>query len=207
MAQNAASSPGEGNAPEPVLFDRPEITLPDPVPDHPLLNGRREIGRGEYSAVFEADDPEHVLKLISSPADYFLLTAEDRPRGIHFPIVYADLGVVGRAQSGFPFHLIEMEKLYPLVDHSPAADLAHRLTAFYWQACQKWSQLGMSMGRIAFYHMLKEPLSIDNTMHEALTALSDFIEEYQVLPDILSVDNLMMRKDGTLVFCDPVFIA
>lgn len=189
------------------LFVRPTITLPDSIPDHPLLRGRREIGRGEYSAVFEADDPDHVLKLISSPADYFLLTAEDRPRGIHFPVVYKDHGVVGRAASGYPFHLIEMERLYPLEKDSGAANLARRLAMFYWQACQKWSQLGMHMGRIAFFHMLKEPLAVDETMHEALTALSEFIEEYQVLPDILSTDNLMMRKDGTLVFCDPVFIA
>ena len=36
---------------------------------------------------------------------------------------------------------------------------------------------------------------------------SDFVEEYQVLPDLLNANNLMMRKDGTLVFSDPVFIA
>ena len=31
--------------------------------------------------------------------------------------------------------------------------------------------------------------------------------KYQVLPDILNANNLMMRADGTLVFSDPVFIA
>lgn len=187
--------------------DRPHILLPDPVPEHPLLKGRKEIGRGEYSIVFDAEDPEHVLKLVSSPADYFLLTAEDRPRGVHFPVVYADHGTVGRALSGYPFHLIEMERLYPLEQRSAASDLARRLADVYWQACQQWSQLGMNMGRIALYHMVRSPLKLNDTMQEALTALSDFVEEYQVLPDILNTDNLMMRKDGTLVFCDPVFIA
>jgi len=45
------------------------------------------------------------------------------------------------------------------------------------------------------------------SLQEALRALSDFVEEYQVLPDILNANNLMMRTDGTLVFSDPVFIA
>jgi hypothetical protein len=29
--------------------------IPDCVPSHPLLEGRREIGRGEYTIVLEAD--------------------------------------------------------------------------------------------------------------------------------------------------------
>ena len=186
---------------------RAPLLLPDPVPAHPLLDGRREIGRGEYSIVLEADDPEHVLKLVSSPADYFLYTAEDRPRGPHFPLVHADHGVIGRAQSGFPFHLIEMERLYRIEPGSAAARLAATLVDEYWAGCQRWSQLGSNMGRIALYHLIQGPPVASESIHQALHALSDFIEEYQVHPDILNIDNMMMRKDGTLVFSDPVFIA
>ncbi|MBN8440152.1 MAG: hypothetical protein J0M28_00380 [Thauera sp.] len=186
---------------------REAVVLPDPVPAHPLLDGKREIGRGEYSIVLDKGDGERVYKIVSSPADYFLYTADDRPRGEHFPIVHADHGVIGRAQSGYPLHLIEMERLYPLTDGTPASDLAMRLIDFYWSACEQWSRLGTNMGRIALYHMTQNPLGIDEGLHEALKALSDFIEEYQVLPDILNANNLMMRKDGTLVFSDPVFIA
>jgi len=186
---------------------REAIVLPDPVPAHPLLDGKQEIGRGEYSIVLDRGDGERVYKVISSPADYFLYTAEDRPRGEHFPIVYADHGVIGRARSGYPFHLLEMERLYPLTEGSTAADLAMRLIEFYWSACEQWNRLGSNMGRIALYHMTRHPLAMDAGMHEALKALSDFVEEYQVLPDILNANNLMMRKDGTLVFSDPVFIA
>lgn len=188
-------------------FNRRTVILPDPVPEHPLLQGLREIGRGEYSIVLDKGDDERVYKVVSSPADYFLLTAEDRPTGTHFPIVYADHGIIGRAQSGYPFHLIEMEKLYPLDAGSPAEDLAKRLMDIYWTACQQWSRLGLDMGRIALHQLTLNPLEVSETMHDSLTALSDFIEEYQVLPDILNADNLMARKDGTLVFSDPVFIA
>ncbi|MBC9071661.1 hypothetical protein IAI53_06755 [Thauera sp. CAU 1555] len=186
---------------------RESVVLPDPVPEHPLLAGKREIGRGEYSIVLDKGDGERVYKVISSPADYFLYTAEDRPRGKHFPVIHADHGIIGRASSGYPFHLIEMERLYPLQQDTPAADLASRLIEFYWSACQQWSRLGMDMGRIALYHMTVNPLDVSDSLQQAIKALSDFVEEYQVLPDILNANNLMMRKDGTLVFSDPVFIA
>lgn len=186
---------------------RPTVIIADPVPAHPLLEGKREIGRGEYSIVLDKGDGERVYKIVSSPADYFLLTADDRPKGAHFPIVFADHGVVGRATSGYPFHLIEMEKLYPLDAGSAAEDLAKRLIEIYWAACEQWSTLGMDMGRIALHQLAQSSIDIGGTMKDSLAALSDFIEEYQVLPDILNADNLMMRKDGTLVFSDPVFIA
>lgn len=186
---------------------REAVVLPDPVPAHPLLDGKPEIGRGEYSIVIDKGDGERVYKIVSSPADYFLYTADDRPTGEHFPQVYADHGIIGRAVSGYPFHLIEMERLYPLPDNSPATELATRLIEVYWSACQQWSQLGMDMGRIALYHMTVDPLGVGDSLQQALKALSDFIEEYHVLPDILNANNLMMRKDGTLVFSDPVFIA
>ena len=189
------------------LAGREPVILPDPVPAHPLLDGRREIGRGEYSIVLDQDDPERVYKIVSSPADYFLYTAPDRPRGAHFPVVHADHGIIGRASTGYPFYLLEMERLYPLQDNSPAASLATRVMDVYWNACLQWSRLGTSMGRIALYHMAARPLEVEDSLQQALKALSDFVEEYQVLPDILNASNLMMRKDGTLVFSDPVFIA
>ncbi|HJV24276.1 MAG TPA: hypothetical protein VJ673_01265 [Aromatoleum sp.] len=186
---------------------RESVRLPDPVPPHPLLVGRTEIGRGEYSIVLDHPDPERVYKVISSPADLFLYTADDRPQGPHFPRVFANHGVIGRAVSGYPFYLLEVERLYPLGEDGPAATLAALLIDFYWSACQQWIQLGPDMGRIALYHLTQHPPSIDVSLLDAIKALSDFVEAYEVLPDILNANNLMMRKDGTLVFSDPVFIA
>lgn len=187
---------------------REALRLPDPVPAHPLLAERTEIGRGEYSIVLNHPDPDRVYKIISSPADLFLYTAEDRPQGVHFPIVYAAHGVIGRAQSGYPFHLLEIERLYPLAPGTVAAVLADGLIEAYWAACQNWQQLGSDMGRVALYHLsISPPPSLQPSLVEALKALSDFVEEYQVLPDILNADNLMTRRDGTVVFSDPVFIA
>lgn len=182
--------------------------LPDPVPAHPLLDGKEELGRGQYSIVLDKGDGERVYKIVSSPADYWLHTAKDRPQGKHFPIVYVDHGDIGQAQSGYRFYLLEMERLYPLTPESQAAIVANQLTKAYWEGCRRWNQLGTCMGRMAMYHLTRgEAPSWDEQMQSALKALSAFIEEYQLLPDILKADNLMVRKDGTLVFSDPVFVS
>lgn len=191
-----------------AFLGRPELVLEDPVPEHPLLSGCAELGRGEYSIVLAAPDPQRVYKVVSSPADHFFLTAEDRPQGVHFPTVFADHGVVGRARSGFPFHLIEMERLWPLAPDTPTAQLAQRLAEAYWKGCERWSRLGHDMGRVALYHLTQEPHpDWSQTLAHALLALSDFVETYQIQPDILASNNLMQRADGCLVFSDPVFIA
>ena len=197
---------------DPDLAATPAIApglIPDPVPDHPLLRGRREIGRGESTIVLDGDvvdGQERVFKLLSSPTDYAYYTAEDRPTGEHFPVVFADHGTFGRASSGFPWHLVEVEKLYPLPGSGEAADLASRISTSYFDACLMWRNLAQDMGRIALHHLAVTPMNWTDTMQESLRALETFSNEYGALPDLIKADNLMMRKDGTLVFSDPVFM-
>jgi len=183
--------------------------LPDPIPAHPLLQGRQEIGRGENTIVLDGDVVEgqaRVLKLLSSPTDYAYYTAPDRPQGRHFPVVYADHGVVGQSSRGFPFHVVEVEKLYPLSSAGDVAQLAARISNTYFNACLDWQHLAQDMGRIALHHLVVTPLGWGDVMQESLRALETFSQEYGALPDLIKADNLMMRQDGTLVFSDPVFM-
>lgn len=192
------------------MSDQPAAGLiPDAIPDHPLLRGRREIGRGEYTIVVEADavdGQERVYKILTDPTDIAYHTAPDRPTGTHFPIVFADHGTAGKSSRGFPFHIIEVERLYPLPAGGETAEVATRITSAYFDACRAWQQLAAGMGRIALHHMAVTPLGWTDAMQESLAALSTFSEEYGALPDLLKADNLMMRQDGTLVFSDPVFM-
>jgi len=184
--------------------------LPDPVPEHPLLAGRKEIGRGENTIVLEGDvidGQERVFKVLSSPTDYAYYTAPDRPTGRHFPTVFADHGTVGRSSRGFPFHIVEVERLYPLPGSGPATDLATTISTSYFDACLMWRNLAQDMGRIALHHLVVEPMGWAETVRQSLQALETFADEYGALPDLIKADNLMMRKDGTLVFSDPVFMA
>jgi len=188
-------------------FGRNELVFPDPVPDHALLVGRPEIARGEYSIVLHGPSPERVFKLVSSPADHFFLTADDRPSGPHFPVVHADHGIVGRASSGYLMHLVELERLDALAPGSAAARDAECLMSTYWAGCQQFARLGSEMGRVALYDLIDHPpAALPASIVAALESLSNFIESYQVRPDILSEGNLMARRDGTLVFSDPVFL-
>lgn len=183
--------------------------IPDPVPEHPLLNGRQEIGRGESTIVLDGNvinGDARVYKVLSSPTDYAYYTADDRPTGRHFPIVYADHGTVGRSSRGFPFHIVEVEKLYPLPGVGEAAEVANRLGTSYFDACVMWRNLAQDMGRIALHHLVVTPMGWDDAVQQSLRALEVFSNEYGALPDLIKSDNLMMRKDGTLVFSDPVFM-
>lgn len=183
--------------------------IPDPVPAHPLLDGRKEIGRGESTIVLDGDVVDgvaHVLKVLSSPTDYAYYTAPDRPTGKHFPVVYADHGTVGRSSRGFPFHIVEVEKLYPLPGSGDAAEVATKLSTSYFEACLMWRNLAQDMGRIALHHLAVTPMGWSETVQQSLKALEVFSSEYGALPDLIKADNLMMRLDGTLVFSDPVFM-
>ena len=144
--------------------------------------------------------------MLSSPTDYAYYTAEDRPTGRHFPVVYADHGPVGRSSRGFPFYVVEVEKLYPLPGGTEAADLATKIATSYFDACMMWRNLAEDMGRIALHHLTVTPMGWTDTLNESLKALEGFSNDYGALPDLIKADNLMMRKDGTLVFSDPVFM-
>lgn len=183
--------------------------ITDPVPDHPLLRGRQEIGRGESTIVVDGDVVDgqaRVFKILSSPTDYAYYTAVDRPTGRHFPVVFADHGTAGRSSRGFPFHIVEVEKLYPLPGQGDAAELATKISTSYFDACLTWRNLAQDMGRIALHHLAVTPLGWNSTVQESLKALESFAAEYDALPDLIKSDNLMMRRDGTLVFSDPVFM-
>lgn len=185
------------------------LLLPDPIPDHPLLTGREEIGRGESSIVLAGDTvngQERVFKILSSPTDHAYYTAPDRPIGQHFPVVFADHGTVGRSSRGFPFHIVEVERLYPLPLNGETAELATRITGAYFNACVMWHNLAQDMGRIALHHLAVTPMGWSDAVRESLSAVEVFANEYGALPDLIKADNLMMRKDGTLVFSDPVFM-
>lgn len=183
--------------------------IADPVPDHPLLAGRLEIGRGENTIVLEGDvidGQEHVFKVLSSPTDYAYYTALDRPTGKHFPVVYADHGTAGLSSCGFPFHIVEVERLYPLPVTGDAFDLAGKISTLYFAGCQMWRYLARDMGRIALHHLAVTPMGWSEALQQSFKALEDFSVDYDALPDLLKADNLMIRKDGTLVFSDPVFM-
>ena len=185
-----------------------KIIIPDDIPGIPLLAGCKEIGRGENTIVLEAptvNGLERVYKVLSDPTDYAYYTADDRPTGKHFPVVYKDHGEAGKSSRGFPFHIVEVERLYPLANGDAAA-LARKITTSYFEACAHWHNLSRAMGVVALHHLVVGPFGWPGILQGSLAELEKFTNSYNVLPDLIKEDNLMMRKDGTLVFSDPVFM-
>lgn len=180
--------------------------LPDPVPEHPLLRGKKELARGRYSIVLEGESPEAVFKIVTHPDEFLFYTAEDRPQGPHFPVVHAYHGIIGRSTLGYPMHLLSIERLYPLPEQSAAGQLARRLASVYWEICARWGELGQQMGTIILHQMREVTPPLEQSLQEALAALSRFAEQYRLLPDLIRKEQLMMRKDGTLVFVDPLVL-
>lgn len=175
------------------------------VPEHPLLAGRPELGRGESSIVLDKGDDQAVYKVVMCPMTYAFLTSPERPVGDHYPQVFADHGIIGQTSFGTPIYLLEIEKLYPLPEDSAAEAIAHKIRLAYLENCHRWSHWAGDMGAMALCAMTRTPMGFSQDILEALDRLSVFVQDFHALPDLLNKDNLMMRKDGTLVFADPVF--
>lgn len=175
------------------------------LPEHPLLQGRKELGRGEFSIVIDKGDDEAVYKVVMCPATYAFLASPERPVGDHYPKVFADHGVIGFTSMGYPIYLLEIEKLYPLPEGSEAEALAQKIRLAYLENCHRWSHWAADMGAMALNAMTRTPMGFSMDILDALGRLSRFVDDYHALPDLLNRNNLMMRKDGTLVFSDPVF--
>ena len=96
--------------------------------------------------------------------------------------------------------------MYPLTGSGGAVEVAAHIASSYCEACRIWRNLAHDMGRIALHHLVVTPMGWTETVQQSLKALERFSCEYDALPDLIKADNLMMRKDGTLVFSDPVFM-
>ena len=66
--------------------------------------------------------------------------------------------------------------------------------------------MSQKMGRMALHHLVVVPMDWPESVLQSLKALEVFADEYEALPDLIKADNLMLRKDGTLVFSDPFFM-
>ena len=87
-----------------------------------------------------------------------------------------------------------------------ASDLASRISTSYCEACLEWRHMSQKMGRMALHHLVVAPMDWPESILQSLMALEVFADEYEALPDLIKADNLMLRKDGTLVFSDPFFM-
>lgn len=190
---------------------------------HPALKGRKLIGSGQYSGVFESDNPDTVLKLSIDEASYlFHNDAFLRPESHHFSQAVRDFGRVGTFTTSknvtrtkltnpvelqVPIYLYEIEKLHKIPQGTPNSLLSRRI-AKDWRDGDERSQVIDYRPRAkdivrhlrdnAFYQH-------DNpTVIDALEELAQFVQDYDRAFVDLHGANMMQRADGTFVFSDPI---
>ena len=110
--------------------------------------------------------------------------------------LFADHGVVGKASNG-PFRLLEIERACCPSARARAAELGRILVR---TTGRLPGQHGRRRGRLALYHIAGPAPGLLASLIQAVSALSDFIEEYPSARTS-SKANLMMR--GTAPWCCP----
>lgn len=172
----------------------------------PRLRGRRLIGSGSSSLVFESGVPGRALKLASDPASILFLGDPQRPTGPHYPIVFSAEEICPAGRLGFPVSLFELERLFPLTPASASWAAAEALCGAYLVALKRWSCFSEEMGRLALGTLARSlPCGLPEDFRPALLSLETFSDDIQAIPDLLLRENLMARADGTLVLSDPLF--
>jgi hypothetical protein len=157
------------------------------------LRGKKVLGRGYFSRVFEGSTSDTVFKLSYCRAGYAYMTDGIAPDGPYKPVLKHDFGQVSevvRFCDGevFPVYLIEMERLSPLDPRHPTRPLLRKLTSSRLDY-SKWDQLLEKEAR---------------PLREFFDALAGFVTNFHFTVDGGIRRNYMQRQDGTMVANDPV---
>ncbi len=191
------------------------LKLTDPgvkavISSHPALRGKKQIGRGFYSIVF--DNGDTVLKLTADAHHYDLL--QFYAEGKSFPAVINNHGYVGEQTHGkFPLFLLEIEKLVKVPGKTVNSKIVHKLcrtasrmmavkTPIFERHADK-----IDMARIVpetFYQM-SEDEDLPAYVREGLEQLGRFSLDYEGVGIDFHPSNFMQREaTGELVLSDPI---
>lgn len=176
---------------------------------HPMLQGKKMIGRGWFCAVF--DNGDTVLKLTMDTVQYGFYTDYFRPQGQHFPTLIENHGVIGEQYESSLF-LVEMEKLTPLkrkADAPAAWDLRRNLIELIERlrsdVCDK---IPLKITPVEYNRLLTDKVlsaaaesdMLTEDMREIMGEMASYAGCYQAGLD-MKRDNFMLRGD-TLIFND-----
>lgn len=190
---------------------------------HEALKGRKLIASGIFSGIYESGNAETVLKLTTCSATYNMFTNNEMKfDDVHSPKIIKNYGQVGTYLIGknvketrhtkpdpklVPLYLFEVEKLEKI---SKGANRSFALNLTY-ELRQRLSQrqYGSSV-RQATAKILEELADTVPGFAQHLTLLgyfkklNYFVQSYNDAFYDIHAANLMQRKDGTIVFSDPV---
>lgn len=190
---------------------------------HKALQGRKLIGSGMFSGIFESGDPNTVLKLTTCAATYQMLT--DSTLGIddiHSPKIIKNYGHVGDYMIGkniketkitkpvrklVPLYLFEVERLEKISkgnNRSIALNLTFELRNRLAEMKHDESVRGATAKILMEMGQDLPNLKQITTLPAYFEKLNNFVANYKNAFYDIHAANLMQRSDGTIVFSDPV---
>lgn len=199
--------------------------------NHPALKGRKLIGKGQFSGVFESDKPDTVLKLSIDRASYIFHTKYLQNLNAHnaqfFSRVIADYGIVGHfttsknvkrtaisqpLELNAPMYLYEVERLKKLNLGSESHLLARRIHKYYSESFSLERTTVELIGAEQRFNYVINKLLEHRDLNltkcgkafSALASLRNFLDSYEDSFADLHGANFMQRENGDFVFSDPV---
>lgn len=176
---------------------------------HPLLEGKKPIGRGCFSAIFEGTRKNTVLKLTVNDIGYWLFNCwATKVEHRHFPRIidrHGDIGTVKLRGTDYPLFLFEMEKLEELQPNTDTKRLAKRIQTSVATASSKaglWMRDDLRSAMMV-QHMMKD-VTLPRSIRNALGQLENFCCDYSGGQIDLHMGNMMQRKNGEFVITDPL---
>lgn len=160
-----------------------ELTRPQSISDASEIlyrNGYQEKGSGNFATVFYKPGTNYVLKLFKSNDEGYLTFIKyvlNHPNP-HFPKLYSKIIKITDA-----YYAIKIEELSPLSTSS-----AREIEEVFYE----------------FYEENIVPTNVDPSMLEAMQQILDLMKKNNLGND-MGDNNIMQRKDGTIVFSDPIW--
>lgn len=170
---------------------------------HPLLQGKKRLGRGVFSLVFEGSRPDTVYKMTVDNYNYLVLNGNAATDNEHFPTVVNDhcrIGETSICNQSYPIYLYEMERLEKLRNNTAPNKLASTIAHFSESSPHCWTKSSDILG------FLSQCDSLPNSVRNAFSSLCDWCDTHR--PKSMCLDlhrgNFMQRPGGELVMVDPV---
>jgi len=170
------------------------------------LCGKKLLGRGLFAAVYDGGDT--VLKLTACEKSYYLNRDYWAPKGVHFPTLVNDFGMVGEYRDT-GIYLVEIEKLVKFPRGAVERRLIKKIVDCTESATENhyvkngWKR--MHDARVDALWTVAQEDWLPESMREALEGIQTFCFDYgDCVPDFHPGNFMMRPGTGDIVFSDPV---
>lgn len=170
-----------------------------------ILKGKKPIGRGYFSAIYEGTRKNTVIKVTVDETAWAMLN--DWCVGIshkNLPRVIKNYGQIGEARiagNSYSIYMYEVEKLQPLKGEN--RELAKKIEDLTRSLQTKYHLHTHDSAYLAF-NDAAHCKELSRGLRNVMAKISDFCSNYSKTIIDLHRGNMMQRANGDLVIIDPI---